>query len=156
MVTAYGREDVLKQAEESGFENVLIKPVTSSILFDTAIVGLGCKPRGNRQRGDGRPTQAGLSFDIDRLRGARVLLVEDNKINQVVAIGHLEDAELFVDLAENGEAAVQKVRDNNYDARADGRTDAGHGRLEATQVIRSDPRFRIVTHHSDDGRRHGL
>ncbi|HZJ12892.1 MAG TPA: response regulator, partial [Methyloceanibacter sp.] len=30
MVTAYGREEVLKQAEESGFENVLIKPVTSS------------------------------------------------------------------------------------------------------------------------------
>ena len=37
MVTAYGREDVLKQAEEHGFDNVLIKPVTSSILFDTAI-----------------------------------------------------------------------------------------------------------------------
>ena len=41
MVTAYGREEVLKQAEESGFENVLIKPVTSSILFDTAVVALG-------------------------------------------------------------------------------------------------------------------
>src|SRR4029079_3757400 len=40
MVTAYGREEVLKQAEESGFENVLIKPVTSSVLFDTAVVAL--------------------------------------------------------------------------------------------------------------------
>src|SRR3989337_2853529 len=41
MVTAYGREEVLKQAEDTGFENVLIKPVTSSILFDTAVVSLG-------------------------------------------------------------------------------------------------------------------
>ena len=36
MVTAYGREDVLKQAEENGLENVLVKPVTSSTLFDTS------------------------------------------------------------------------------------------------------------------------
>ena len=34
MVTAYGREEVMKQAEENGFDNVLIKPVTSSVLFD--------------------------------------------------------------------------------------------------------------------------
>ncbi len=47
--------------------------------------------------------QAGPSFDIDRMRGARVLLVEDNEINQEVAIGQLEDAEVFVDLAENGD-----------------------------------------------------
>ena len=54
MVTAYGREEVLKQAEESGFENVLIKPVTSSILFDTAVVALGA----DRERAEtcaGRP-----------------------------------------------------------------------------------------------------
>ena len=50
MVTAYGREEVLKQAEESGFENVLIKPVTSSILFDTAIVRARRRPRGDRDR----------------------------------------------------------------------------------------------------------
>ena len=40
MVTAYGREEVLKQAEENGFENVLIKPVTSSTLFDTIVAVL--------------------------------------------------------------------------------------------------------------------
>ena len=37
MVTAYGREEVLKQAENDAFDNVLIKPVTPSMLFDTAI-----------------------------------------------------------------------------------------------------------------------
>ena len=41
MVTAYGREEVLKQAEENAFANVLIKPVTPSMLFDSAVEVLG-------------------------------------------------------------------------------------------------------------------
>jgi len=135
MVTAYGREEVLKQAEESGFENVLIKPVTSSILFDTAVVALGA---------DGERTetvQAGPSFDIDRMRGARILLVEDNEINQEVAIGQLEDAEAFVDLAENGEIALGMIRDNEYDAvLMDMQMPVMDG-IEATRIIRSNPRF---------------
>ena len=53
MVTAYGREDVLKKAEENGFENVLIKPVTSSMLLDTTVGAWG--PRASRMR----PSQAG-------------------------------------------------------------------------------------------------
>jgi PAS domain S-box-containing protein len=135
MVTAYGREDVLKQAEESGFENVLIKPVTSSILFDTAVGALGGEDEG------GHVALAGPSFDIDHARGARVLLVEDNEINQEVAIGQLEDAELFVDLAENGADAVRMVRENDYDVvLMDMQMPVMDG-IEATRVIRSDPRF---------------
>ena len=41
MVTAYGREEVLKQAENNAFRSVLIKPVTASMLFDSAIQILG-------------------------------------------------------------------------------------------------------------------
>src|SRR4029434_9936826 len=108
MVTAYGREEVLKQAEESGFENVLIKPVTSSILFDTAVVALGA----DRERPE---AVQGRSIDIDRIHGARVLLVEDNEINQEVAIGQLEDAEVFVVLAETGAHAVRRARGYVYD-----------------------------------------
>jgi len=138
MVTAYGREEVLKQAEESGFENVLIKPVTSSILFDTAVVALGA---------DGERTetvQAGPSFHIDRMRGARILLVEDNEINQEVAIGQLEDAEAFVDLAENGEVALGMIRDNDYDAvLMDMQMPVMDG-IEATRIIRSNPRFKTL------------
>ncbi len=110
MVTAYGREEVLKQAEESGFENVLIKPVTSSILFDTAVVALGA------DRETPETTQVGPTFDIDRMRGARILLVEDNEINQEVALGQLKDAEAFVDLAENGQVALHMIEHNDYDA----------------------------------------
>jgi PAS domain S-box-containing protein len=138
MVTAYGREEVLKQAEESGFENVLIKPVTSSILFDTAVVALGA----DRERPE--PVQAGPSFDIDRLRGARVLLVEDNEINQEVAIGQLEDAEAFVDIAENGEIALRMVKDNDYDVvLMDMQMPVMDG-IEATRILRADPRHQTL------------
>jgi len=135
MVTAYGREEVLKQAEESGFENVLIKPVTSSILFDTAVVALG---------GDSAVVEhagASPSFDVDRLRGARILLVEDNEINQEVAMGQLEDADVFVDLAENGEEAIRLIEKNDYDAvLMDMQMPVMDG-VAATRILRSDRRF---------------
>ncbi len=135
MVTAYGREEVLKQAEDSGFENVLIKPVTSSILFDTAVVVLGA----DRERAES--AQTGPSFDVERLRGARVLLVEDNEINQEVAIGQLEDAEVFVDLAENGEVALRMIADNDYDVvLMDMQMPVMDG-IEATRVLRANPRY---------------
>jgi two-component system sensor histidine kinase/response regulator len=138
MVTAYGREEVLKQAEESGFENVLIKPVTSSILFDTAIVALGADLEATEI------VAAGPSFDIEQMRGARVLLVEDNEINQEVAIGQLEEAEVFVDLAENGAEAVRMVRENDYDiVLMDMQMPVMDG-IEATRILRSNPRFQTL------------
>ena len=150
MVTAYGREEVLKQAEESGFENVLIKPVTSSILFDTAIGALGADLEATET------VEAGLSFDIERMRGARVLLVEDNEINQEVAIGQLEEAEVFVDLAENGAEAVRMVRENDYDVvLMDMQMPVMDG-IEATRILRADPRFDDLAHHRHDRQRDRL
>ena len=135
MVTAYGREDVLKQAEENGLENVLIKPVTSSTLFDTIVAILRA-----HQETAGH-VQAAPSFEIARTRGTRVLLVEDNEINQEVAIGLLEDAAIQVDLAENGEIAVRMAQKNDYDAvLMDMQMPVMDG-IEATRAIRSDPRF---------------
>ncbi|WP_424043743.1 response regulator [Methyloceanibacter sp.] len=136
MVTAYGREDVLKQAEQNGFDNVLIKPVTSSMLFDTTADALGIDVQ---KAETGRAT----SFsDIDRIRGACVLLVEDHDINQEVAIGLLENIEIFADVAENGAEAVAMVRENDYDAvLMDMQMPIMDG-IEATQAIRSDAAFR--------------
>ena len=45
----------------------------------------------------------------EEFMGRRILLVEDNKMNQEIAITILEEAGFFVDLAENGEMAVNKV-----------------------------------------------
>ena len=135
MVTAYGREDVLKQAEENELENVLVKPVTSSTLFDTIVGVLHA-----HQEATGH-VQTTPSFEIARTRGTRVLLVEDNEINQEVAIGLLEDAAIHVDLAENGEIAVRMAQETDYDAvLMDMQMPVMDG-IEATRAIRSDARF---------------
>ena len=113
MVTAYGREEVLKEAERAGIQNVLVKPVTASVLFDTTMGVLGGR----------RPEQPSLAqapaADADHrmalLRGSRILLVEDNEINQQVARELLEDCGLAVDVAENGEVALGLVQKFSYD-----------------------------------------
>jgi two-component system, sensor histidine kinase and response regulator len=135
MVTAYGREDVLKQAEENGLDNVLVKPVTSSTLFDTIVAVLHAQQEATSH------AHITPSFEIARTRGTRVLLVEDNEINQEVAIGLLEDAAIQVDLAENGEIAVRMVQENDYDAvLMDMQMPVMDG-IAATRAIRSDSRF---------------
>ncbi|MFZ4699350.1 MAG: PAS domain S-box protein [Candidatus Methylumidiphilus sp.] len=67
--------------------------------------------RGNaRQQPDN-----GVSGGMPIRRGARVLLVEDNEINQEVALELLEDTGLAVDVAQHGGEAVDKVRTGVYD-----------------------------------------
>lgn len=83
-------------------------------------------------------------LDAARTRGTRVLLVEDNEINQEVALGQLEDAEVEVDVADNGEIAVRMVRERVYDlVLMDMQMPVMDG-IEATKVIRADPRFQTL------------
>jgi len=53
---------------------------------------------------------------LQHIRGARILLVEDNEVNRIVAIELLEQAQLQVDTADNGEVALTKLQQNQYDA----------------------------------------
>ena len=110
MVTAYEREDVLARSEALGIEAFLIKPVSVSVLHDTIATVFGgvdrapvCKPAA--------PTPI-------HLRGARVLLAEDNEINQQVATELLAQAGLVVDVANNGREAAAMALDpsGRYDA----------------------------------------
>jgi len=140
MVTAYGREEVMKQAEEAHFENVLIKPVTASMLFDSAIEALS----EHRESGpEGEAAPAGV-VDLAQIHGARILLVEDNELNREVALGLLEDAQLSIDTAENGAIAVEMIGKQNYElVLMDMQMPVLDG-IAATRAIRANPEFRSL------------
>ncbi|MGD8654107.1 MAG: response regulator, partial [Desulfobacterales bacterium] len=113
MVTAYGREEVMQQAEAVGLEGFLLKPVSPSMLFDATMQAFGeAVPEISRvaQRKE-QEAEA-----LENIQGARVLLVEDNEINQQVAKEILEGAGLNIILANNGQEAVNAVKENKYDA----------------------------------------
>ncbi len=113
LVTAHGREEIIRKTEKQGLDGFLIKPVTPSMLFDTIMQIFGKAESGELQ----------AVFDSDResealkaIRGCHVLLVEDNEINQLVAIELLKGAGLKVSIATNGLEAVNAVKETDYDA----------------------------------------
>ena len=72
LVTAYGREEIMQQAEQIGLEGFLIKPVSPSVLFDTILHAFGegiAKTSGISQRNK-------ESEDLKDIQGAQILLVE--------------------------------------------------------------------------------
>ncbi len=112
MVTAYGREEVINQAREAGLEDILIKPVTASILFDTVMRVIGAKVE---TAAVDLEDYTDLEEKIGSISGASILLVEDNELNQEVAVGLLSEASLKVDIAENGQQALDKLDQHGYD-----------------------------------------
>ncbi|MCB2187866.1 MAG: response regulator, partial [Deltaproteobacteria bacterium] len=113
MVTAYGREEIMQGAERLGLEGFLLKPVSPSTLFDAIMAAFGKEvARPNRPAGAGRAGEEGLA----EIRGARVLLVEDNEINQQVAQEILEAAGLSVTIAADGRQAVDAVAAGDFHA----------------------------------------
>jgi len=113
LVTAYGREEIMQQAEQAGLDGFLIKPISPSMLFDAIMQAFGeAVPESSRVAQKHEQEAEALKH----IQGARVLLVEDNEINQQVAKEILEGAGLIVALATNGQEAVNEVMKTNYDA----------------------------------------
>ncbi len=119
LVTAFGREEIHRQAESEGFAGVLVKPVNASMLFD-ALMQVFRRTGTGTGTGTGNSTQVAsepipLEHTLAAIRGAHVLLVEDNEINQQVARELLVDAGLQVDVAGNGLLATEKIARRDYD-----------------------------------------
>ncbi|KQY86854.1 hypothetical protein ASD35_18965 [Pelomonas sp. Root1444] len=115
MVTAFGREQAERQLQARGLQvaALLPKPVTPSALLDACITALGQRatlPRRSEQRLELlQARQASLG-------GARVLLVEDNAINQELACSLLERAGVVVTVAANGREALAALDRDSFDA----------------------------------------
>jgi len=101
LATAFGRDDVLRQAEDAPVDAVLFKPVDQSLLHDTFINVLA-KDAGTLRTATPQP-------HLPRFDGCRVLLVEDNEINQQIAREMLAATGLQVDIAGNGRVAVDRL-----------------------------------------------
>jgi len=114
MVTAYGREEVRRKAEGVGVRGFLHKPVKPSVLFDTLVGILGAELAEARARTHEELRLATQAMAV--LSGVRVLLVEDNPINQQVATELLAEAGVRVEVANDGVQAAQALARGTFDA----------------------------------------
>ena len=139
MVAAYGREEVLKEAALAGLEDVLIKPVSASTMFDTLVHVLG----GKRDEGRAEDQQvAPIMESLAAIKGSSILLVEDNEFNQQIATELLTDAGFSVDVAENGQVSIERLNKRAYDiVLMDMQMPVMDG-VTATREIRKDERFK--------------
>ncbi len=99
LVTAFGREEVREEAERLQLDGFLVKPVTKSMIVDTLVSVFS-------HEGD-EVAAATDSEQSVRLHGARILLTEDNEINQQIAVELLEGVGATVKVANNGREAVE-------------------------------------------------
>jgi len=133
----YGQEFLFEkntQTRASDFDGLIAKPISflnlAACLQNTFS---GTKPVPHLPIAD--ETSLLLSH-------AKVLLAEDNPLNQEVAVAILNEGGLSVDIAENGQVAIEKIAHNHYDAvLMDMQMPVMDG-LTATKLIREIPAYR--------------
>jgi signal transduction histidine kinase/CheY-like chemotaxis protein len=140
MVTAFGREDIGAKAEEIGIDSYLLKPVNSSLLFDALVDIFGVtgldEHRSRVRRGEAEEHDA---------TGIRILLVEDNEMNQQVATELLKSAGAIVTIANHGGEAVKMLTEGDqpppFDAVFMDMQMPEMDGITATRLLRRDPRL---------------
>jgi len=105
MVTPFERDERAFEADIESFDGVLVKPVTASSLFNAVV-----EVKARRLGGVAPLVAERADAAENRLDGLRLLLVEDNAINQEIATLILEERGATVVIAADGRQAVEQVR----------------------------------------------
>jgi CheY-like chemotaxis protein len=108
MVSAYDKDEAKQLAFNAGIDKFIEKPVNQSILVD-AIADLLSREVQHLEVSEDNEIQ------IPDLSSFKVLLVEDNLINQQVAQEFLNDTRISVECAENGVVALEKLASQAFD-----------------------------------------
>ncbi|MES2581121.1 MAG: response regulator [Pseudomonadota bacterium] len=111
MVTAFAREELLRQPHADLVDGVLSKPVTSSALYNCVADALRRRGQGNLAPLRANPAPRGM-----RLLGLRVLVVDDSDLNREVAQRILAAEGAYVQLANDGRAALYWLREHPHAA----------------------------------------
>ncbi len=140
MVSSYGREELQREVAMAGLEGYLVKPVSESNLMGSIVAALG----EDGEQDETMSAPGAQPVGENSLAGARLLLVEDNEINQQVARELLEQRGIQITIAENGEQAVAAVKQHSYDGvLMDIQMPVMDG-YEATREIRRDSQYQSL------------
>ena len=138
-----------------GIDRVVSKPLRPSSLFDAIMETFGEEvvPRSNFFQ-----DETEYSGDYSAVEGALVLLVEDNRVNQMVATEILTFSGIRVEIAENGLEAIERIKDKAYDAVLMDMQMPQLDGMEATRIIRNELKYTKIpiiamTAHAMEGDR---
>ncbi|MGL6196298.1 MAG: response regulator [Thermoguttaceae bacterium] len=106
MVSAYDKTECMRQTQGLGPAGFLLKPVTHQSFRDAIQLA----------ESNVRMDSAAVQIEqTNKLSGKKILLAEDNKINQMVAEGMLKMHGIELTIAQDGAEAVEIVKNNDYD-----------------------------------------
>ncbi len=139
MLTSGDRGDDIARCRTLGISSYLTKPVRRAQLRAAIVAALAREaPRGDLTTGPSDATSQGSQ--ADRAVSCRILLAEDNLINQRVALRILEKAGHIVAVAENGKAALRMLEEQTFDLILMDVQMPEMGGFEATELIREKER----------------
>jgi PAS domain S-box-containing protein len=134
LLTSAGRSEDVARAKTVGVAATLSKPVKQSELWDAIATALNVPGR-LKSRASSLPAAAKARARAAR-QPLRVLLAEDNPVNQEVALRLLERRGHSVIVAENGRQALTAIERHKFDLVLMDVQMPEMGGLEATQLIR--------------------
>ena len=108
-----------REVESVGYACYLTHPLTMQVLHDGLATALGRNDRAKVSIGKKKKTLMVTMHSMQEERArtrTHVLLAEDNRVNQVIAVKLLENMGLRVDVVADGEQAVQAVKTGRYNA----------------------------------------